>query len=59
MISYNNQGILLLEYIMHLYRYMTENMRYTKPPEVDRVWHSLPRLRIAARVNFGPPGIFK
>ena len=38
---------------------MTKNMRYTKPPEVDRVWPSLPRLRIAARVNFGPPGIFK
>jgi len=32
---------------------------YTKPPEIDRVWSSMARLRIAERAIFGPPGIFK
>jgi len=34
-------------------------MHYTKPPEVDRAWPSMARLRTAARAIFGSPGIFK
>jgi len=34
-------------------------MHYTKPPESDRAWPSVARLRIEAWDIFGPPGIFK
>jgi len=34
-------------------------MHYTKPPEIDRSWPSMARLRIAKRFSFGPPAIFK
>jgi len=36
-----------------------KNMHYSKPPEVDRAWPSMARLRIAVRAIFGPPSIFK
>ena len=39
---------------MHLYRYTTNNMDYTKH-EVDRAWHALN----AVQVIFGLPAIFK
>jgi len=36
-------------------------MHYTlaRPPEADRAWPSMARLRIATRAIFGSPGIFK
>jgi len=34
-------------------------MHYTKPPEVDRAWPSIARIRIVERAIFGPSGISK
>ena len=42
--------------IMHLYRYTTDDMHYTKPPKVDSAW---PMYVPPTRAIFGPSGICK